>query len=42
MKTIKKGTEIKRVKNKEAEKLTKQDWKYCPKSEYKKQKKEEK
>jgi len=35
MKTIKKGKEIKRVKDKQAEFMIKKGWKYCPKSEYK-------
>ena len=39
MKTIKKGTEIRRVKDEQAFEMTHNgcgDWKYCPKSEYKK------
>ena len=42
MKTVKKNLEIKRVKNKESAQLVKEGWAYCPKSEFKKQKKEEK
>ena len=42
MKTIKKGNETKRVKEKEAISLCKKGWKYCPKSEFKKGKKDEK
>lgn len=41
MKTVKKGTEIKRVNDKMASKLVKKGWKYCPKEEYKAQFKDE-
>jgi hypothetical protein len=36
MKTVKKGEEVKRVKNEDAPGMVKDGWKYCPKSEYKK------
>ena len=36
MKTIKKKKEIKRVSDAQAETLTKQGWKYAPKSDWKK------
>ena len=36
MKTIKKNKEVKRVSDTQAETLTKQGWKYAPKSEWKK------
>ena len=36
MKTIKKNKEVKRVSDAQAETLTKQGWKYAPKSEWKK------
>jgi len=36
MKTIKKDKEVKRVADAQAETLTKQGWKYAPKSEWKK------
>jgi GH25 family lysozyme M1 (1,4-beta-N-acetylmuramidase) len=36
MKTVKKNKEILRASNNEAEQLTKQGWKYCPKSEWRK------
>ena len=36
MKTIKKKKEVKRVSDAQAETLTKQGWKYAPKSEWKK------
>ena len=36
MKTVKKGKEVRRVKDKAALNMTtKEGWKYCPKSEYK-------
>ena len=35
MKCIKKGTDIKRVSNKQAYDLVKADWTFCPKSEWK-------
>ena len=36
MKTVKKGKEIRRVKDKAALNMTtKEGWKYCPKEEYK-------
>ena len=36
MKTVKKNKEVKRVSDAQAETLTKQGWKYAPKSEWKK------
>ena len=36
MKTVKKNKEVKRVSDTQAETLTKQGWKYAPKSEWKK------
>ena len=36
MKTIKRKKEIKRVTDLEATELVKEDWNYCPKSEWKK------
>ena len=36
MKTIKKDKQVKRVSDAQAETLTKQGWKYAPKSEWKK------
>ena len=36
MKTIKKNKEVKRVSDAQAETLTKQGWKYAPKSDWKK------
>jgi len=39
MKTIKKKKEIKRVSDAQAEILTKEGWKYVPKSEWKKARK---
>ena len=41
MKTIKKGIEVKRVKDKEAMQFVRNGWSYCPKSEFKTKKKEE-
>ena len=35
MKTIKLGDQIKRVNEKDAIRLTRGDWNYCPKSEWK-------
>jgi hypothetical protein len=35
MKRIKKGSEVKRVSDKIAEKLVSEGWKYCPKSVWK-------
>ena len=42
MKTVKKAKVIKRVNDKQALELVKKGWKYCPKSEWKDLKKEEK
>lgn len=38
MKTVRKGSEVRRVSEEEADALVKERWKYVPKSEWKKHK----
>ncbi len=40
MKTVKRDAEVRRVSDAEATKLTKSGWSYCPKSEYKKRRRQ--